>query len=475
MPKKYQFLLYPLLLNSVLLPPLKADKPLVSPKLIEILRQYKPEMLQEGIELRPSGEELQQALFEGDTSLIQKIATSKESTNIVQNFAEIEVYQSKGAFQEANRQLEICNKNFFQDKNAQDLLSPINGILLTCSQMLIGNYFLEGDIKNWGIELNLIENVYYPAIQKFKGLEKFSLAVTKMGNLTISPDSIPPFTVTGIEQQQSVPLQFQIPIEEIYRRNAEKLPSIIASLNKEDIPFFLETGAAIGKLPTKFSHASNVHLIGHINNADNAASENYSGELGIVEELKIGNATLKNVPFLFTNVNQAYLGLMILQKLGKIKINKQQMTFGKDINCNCQQDIHLGSALGGDFQSVQYPITWQGHTRLVVVDFTQDDTVYNLTTYKSEFTPQEKEQSFEERPDPNNKELKFSVYFNKGNLFVDNMDYGQKKEIVIEDSRSRLATIIGLSILEKADLYLDFINHKACLKPNNSDATPIPQ
>ncbi|WP_252507121.1 hypothetical protein [Zymomonas mobilis] len=170
------------------------------------------------------------------------MATSKESTHIVQNLAKIEVYQSKGAFQEANKQLEICKKNFFQDKNTQDPLPPINGILLTCSQMLIGNYFLDGDIKNWGIELNLIENVYYPAIQKFKGLEKFSLTVTKMGNLTISPDSIPPFTVTGIEQQQSVPLQFQIPIKEIYRRNAEKLPSIIASLNKEDIPFFLGSG-----------------------------------------------------------------------------------------------------------------------------------------------------------------------------------------------------------------------------------------
>lgn len=116
MPKKYRFLLYPLLLNSFLLPELKADKPLVSPKLIEILRQYKPEMLQEGIELRPSGEELQQALFEGDTSLIQKIATSKESTNIVQNLAEIEVYQSKGAFQEANKQLKYAIKISFKTK-----------------------------------------------------------------------------------------------------------------------------------------------------------------------------------------------------------------------------------------------------------------------------------------------------------------------------------------------------------------------
>ncbi|ART93430.1 hypothetical protein FBY50_0942 [Zymomonas mobilis] len=475
MPKKYRFLLYPLLLNSFLLPELKADKPLVSPKLIEILRQYKPEMLQEGIELRPSGEELQQALFEGDTSLIQKIATSKESTNIVQNLAEIEVYQSKGAFQEANKQLEICNKNFFQDKNTQDPLPPINGILLTCSQMLIGNYFLEGDIKNWGIELNLIEKVYYPAIQKFKGLEKFSLAVTKMGNLTISPDSIPPFTVTGIEQQQSVPLQFQIPIEEIYRRNAEKLPSIIASLNKEDIPFFLETGAAIGKLPTKFSHASNVHLIGHINNADNAASENYSGELGIVEELKIGNATLKNVPFLFTNVNQAYLGLMILQKLGKIKIDKQKIIFGKDVNCICQQDVHFGITFKGDHQVLKYPFYWKNKRNFAAIDLTQNNIDYDILTFKDKFLKNQQNHFFDVTNNVDGTKIKNPAYFTESNLSIDGIDYGKKKELVIKDTIRNPSTIIGAFVLDKGSLYLDFINHKACLMPDESDTQPMPQ
>ncbi|TQK77712.1 hypothetical protein FBY53_0347 [Zymomonas mobilis] len=66
---KYNFVILICVIHSFFLPELKADKPLVSPKLIEILRQYKQEMLQEGIELRPSGEELQQALFEGETSL----------------------------------------------------------------------------------------------------------------------------------------------------------------------------------------------------------------------------------------------------------------------------------------------------------------------------------------------------------------------------------------------------------------------
>lgn len=307
-------------------------------------------------------------------------------------------------------------------------MPPVSGVGMTCQQILAGNYFLDGNLKNWGKILHFVRNVYYPPIRKISGLEQFSLTDIEMGRLSVSPDSIPPFTITGIDHQQSIPLQYNVQIKEDHRRFAENVPSAMVSLNGKEVPFFLETGAAIGKLPKALSHSPHVHIIGHLDRSTNAASEFFSGDLGIVDEIKIGKAVLKNVPFLFTHVSQAYLGLMILQKLGKIKINKQQMTFGKDINCNCQQDIHLGSAFGGDFQSVQYPITWQGHTRLVVVDFTQDDTVYNLTTYKSEFTPQEKKQSFEERPYPNNKELKFSVYFNKGNLFVDNMDYGQKKK-----------------------------------------------
>ncbi|MCP9306979.1 retropepsin-like aspartic protease [Zymomonas mobilis] len=475
MPKKYQFLLYPLLLNSVLLPPLKADKPLVSPKLIELLKQKTPEDLKNGIELRSGGNEMRKGLSEGDDLLIDKVAKDLSNSHLVQKYAEINKLRIKGDYQNANKLLDICDKTFFQKPDALNPLPPISGVGIICKQTLVGNYFLDGNLKDWGKSLNFVRNIYYPPIRKISGLEEFSLTDAEMGRLSVSPNSIPTFKVTGIDHQQRIQLQFDVAIDEEHRRSANYVPHITASLNGKNIPFFLETSAAIGKLPEEWRHSPHVHIVGHLDRAKNGASEFFSGDIGIVDEIKIGKAVLKNVPFLFTNVSQAYLGLMILQKLGKIKINKQQMTFGKDINCNCQQDIHLGSALGGDFQSVQYPITWQGHTRLVVVDFTQDDTVYNLTTYKSEFTPQEKEQSFEETPDPNNKELKFSVYFNKDNLFVDNMDYGQKKEIVIEDSRSRLATIIGLSILEKADLYLDFINHKACLKSNNSDAQPIPQ
>ncbi|MFT8451565.1 MAG: retropepsin-like aspartic protease [Zymomonas mobilis] len=464
MPKKYRFLLYPLLLNSVLLSELKADKPLVSPKLIEILKQQTPETLKNGIEIRPGDEEMQRGVLEGDDLLIDKAANALKGNNLVSQYAKIDKLRVKGDYQNANKLLDICGKTFFQKPDDPNPLPPVSGVGMTCQQILAGNYFLDGNLKNWGKILHFVRNVYYPPIRKISGLEQFSLTDIEMGRLSVSPDSIPPFTITGIDHQQSIPLQYNVQIKEDHRRFAENIPSAMVSLNGKEVPFFLETGAAIGKLPKALSHSPHVHIIGHLDRSTNAASEFFSGDLGIVDELKIGKAVLKNVPFLFTDVSQAYLGLMILQKLGKIKIDKQQMTFGKDINCNCQQDIHLGSALGGDFQSVQYPITWQGHTRLVVVNFTQDDTVYNLTTYKSEFTPQEKKQSFEERPDQNNKELKFSVYFKKGNLFVDNMDYGQKKEIVIEDSRSRLATIIGLSILEKADLYLDFINHKACLK-----------
>ncbi|AAV88889.1 uncharacterized protein ZMO1_ZMO0265 [Zymomonas mobilis subsp. mobilis ZM4 = ATCC 31821] len=476
MPKKYRFLLYSFLLNSALLPELKAEEPLVSPKLIELLKQKTPEDLKNGIELRSGGNEMRKGLSEGDDLLIDKVAKDLSNSHLVQKYAEINKLRIKGDYQNANKLLDICDKTFFQKPDAPNPLPPISGVGIICKQTLVGNYFLDGNLKDWGKSLNFVRNVYYPPIRKISGLEEFSLTDAEMGRLSVSPNSIPPFKVTGTDHQQRIQLQFDVAIDEEHRRSATNyVPHITASLNGKNIPFFLETSAAIGKLPEEWRHSPHVHIVGHLDRAKNGASEFFSGDIGIVDEIKIGKAVLKNVPFLLTNVNQAYLGLMILQKLGKIKINKQQMTFGKNINCNCQQDIHLGSALGGDFQSVQYPITWQGYTRLVVVDFTQDDTVYNLTTYKSEFTPQEKEQSFEERPDPNNKELKFSVYFNKGNLFVDNMDYGQKKEIVIEDSRSRLATIIGLSILEKADLYLDFINHKACLKPNNSDATPIPQ
>ncbi|ACV75501.1 MAG: retropepsin-like aspartic protease [Zymomonas mobilis] len=475
MSKKYRFLLYPLLLNSFCLPPLKADKPLISPRLIELLKQQTPETLKNGIEIRLGGDEIQEGVLEGDSLLIDKAINALESNNLASQYAEINKLRIKGDYQSANKLLDICDKTFFQKPDTSASLPPINAIGMVCKQILAGNYFLDGNLKDWGKSLDFIKNIYYPPVRKISGLQQFSLADVKMGGLSVSPNPIQPFTITDIEYQQSIPLQYQIPIKENFRRNAEHVPYVIASLNEKEVPFFLETSAAIGKLPKAWSHSPHVHIVGHIERATNAASEFYSGDLGIVDELKIGKAVLKNVPFLFTNVSQAYLGLMILQKLGKIKIDKQQMIFGKDINCNCQQDIHLGSALAGDFQALKYPITWQGKTNLVAVDFTQDNTIFNLLTFKLQFTAEEKKQSFEEDVNSNKKMIKIVGYLNNENLFIDGINYGKIKALVEEDNRRKPVIIISTSILDKASLYLDFINHKACLTPNNSDAHPIPQ
>lgn len=235
---------------------------------------------------------------------------------------------------------------------------------------MAGNYFLEGNLAAWGRKIDDIKNTYYPAVRKFAGLEQFSLADVKMGSLSVAPNSIPPFTVTGINHQQILPLEYREPTAKDCCRTLNS-PSLTASLNKKDLPFFLETDTAIGKLPKKLSQSPHIHIIGHIEKAGNGRGEAFNGDLGIVDELKIGNAILKNVPFLFTNTKEASLSLTILQKLGKIQINRQRFTFGKNIDCSCQQDIHLGSSFGGSFYMLRYPITWQGKTELAAVDLSQ--------------------------------------------------------------------------------------------------------
>ncbi|MCA1956267.1 retropepsin-like aspartic protease [Zymomonas sp.] len=473
--KKYRFLLYPLLLNSFLLPELKADKPIVSPKLIELLKQQMPQALKNGIEIRPGNEEMQRGVLEGDDLRIDKAANELKGNNLVSQYAKIDKFRVKGDYQNANQRLDICGKTFFQKPDDPDLLPPISGVGMTCQQILAGNYFLEGNLRDWGKSLNFVRNVYYPPVRKIAGLEQFSLADIEMGSLSVSPDSIPTFIITGIDHQQNIPLQYQIPIHEDHRRFAENVPSAIVLLNGKEVPFFLETGAAIGKLPKEWSHSPHVHIIGHIERATNAASEFYSGDLGIVDELKIGKAVLKNVPFLFTDVNQAYLGLMILQKLGKIKIDKQQMTFGKDINCHCQQDIHLGSALGGDFQTLKYPITWQGKTSLVAIDLTEDNSDFTLWTFKPDFTKEEQESAFQFPTKENGKTVLSQGRIVKSDLSIDGINYGAREEFIVKDTIQDPATIMGLFILNKVTLYLDFINHKACLKQNTSDISPMPQ
>ncbi|MFT9178955.1 MAG: retropepsin-like aspartic protease [Zymomonas mobilis] len=477
MPKKYRFLLYPLLLNSVLLPPLKADKPLISEKLIEFLRSTTAEEQQNGVELNPGNKRLVDALFEGDSLLIEKIANEPETTNIVKKFTKIEALLVKGNYEEVNRQLAICKKTFFQDPNTPTLLPPINNVVMTCDQISAGNYFLEGNLPAWGEKLNNINNTYYPVIRKFKGLENFSLSATKMGSLTVFPSLIPAFTVTGIDHKQSLPIKYQ----DINKNRTWKIPYINASLNGKKTILLLDTESAISKLPIDLKDSPHVHIVGHINYADNGTAEISSGDLGIVDELKIGTAVLKNVPFLFTTTKKAYLGLMVLQKLGKIKINKKQMTFGKNINCNCQQDIHLGSTFEGDYQALKYPITWQGRTDLVAIDLSEENIDFNLLQFKSEFTPEEQilfekqKKIIDELTDITKDKITDPAYIVESDLSIDGINYRKRQKLVLKDTRRRPTMTIGASILEKADLYLDFINHKACLMPNNSDTQPMPQ
>ncbi|AHB10284.1 hypothetical protein [Zymomonas mobilis] len=474
MPKKYQFLLYPFLLNSVLLPELKADKPLVSPKLIEVLKQYSPKDLKNGIELRPGGDEMQKALWDGDAFYMQKVEHQENRANIVKKFAEIEELRITGNFEEANKQLQICHNTSFQKPDVSNPLPPVSGVAMTCNQLAAGNDFLEGNLAAWGIKLDVINTVYYPAIRQHTGLEEFSLAAGKMGRLTVLSNTIPPFTITGIDQQQTIALQFPSSVESpqiLKKYSGSKMPYIMSSF----APFFLATDTAIGKLPKGLINSPHVRIVGHIEDAVNGSSEHYSGDLGIVDEIRIGKAILRNVPFLFTDTNPPVLGLMILQKLGKVKIDKQAITFGKDINCDCQKDIHFGSSAGGNYQALKYPLEWKDKTISAVVNLNQDNVFFDLLTFKENFTSEEEKKSsnFSQK---NKKEIaNKNSYFEEGYLLIDGINYGKRRKLIVKEVERTPDTIIGMSILDKASLYLDFINHKACLKPNNSDATPIPQ
>nr|WP_260432294.1 retropepsin-like aspartic protease [Zymomonas mobilis] len=346
---------------------------------------------------------------------------------------------------------------------------------MICDQLLAGNYFLEGNLAAWGKKIDDIKNTYYPPIRKFAGLEQFSLFDIKMGNLSVPPSEIPPFTVTGIDQQQTLPLQSQKLTQEGYRRSTWNVPYLTASLNGTDFSFFLGTDTAISFLPKALSHSPHVHIVGHIEIATNGRGEAYNGDLGIVDELKIGTTVLKNVPFLFTNTDEASLGLMVLQKLGKIKIDRQHFTFGKDIDCHCQKDIQLGSIFDGRFYALRYPITWQGKTEMAAIDLSQSDARFSFMLFQPDFTPEEEKQSFEISKEIDGTKVTASIYLKDGNLSIDGIDYGKRQKSVQKDKLRIFSKVMTITILEKADLYLDFINHKACLKPNNSDATPIPQ
>ncbi|MFT9074940.1 hypothetical protein [Zymomonas mobilis] len=474
MPKKYRFLLYPLLLNSLVLPPLKATKSLPSPRLVDLLKQQSPQALQEGLKLSPGGDESADALFEGNTLRLQRMTGDSRIENFAKKFASIEALRIKGDFEEANKQLSICHKTFFREAG-EPPISPINLSAMVCDQLLAGNYFLEGNLAAWGKEIDNIKNTYYPAVRKFAGLEQFSLFDIKMGNLSVAPNSIPPFTVTGINRQQTLPLQSQKLTQEGYRRSTWNVPYLTASLNGTNFPFFLGIDTAIGKLPKELSRSPHIHIVGHIEIAGNAISEESNGDLGIIDELKIGDAVLKNVPFLFTNTDHASLGLMVLQRLGKIKIDRQHFTFGKEIDCHCQQDIRLGSSFSGSYNMLRYPITWKGKTELAAIDLSQTDADFSLMAFQKDFTPEEEKQSFEINREIEGKKIIAHLYLEEGSLSVDNIDYGKRKKVVEKNIWRYPSKVMTVTILDKASLYLDFINHKACLTPNNSDAHPIPQ
>ncbi|AEH62666.1 retropepsin-like aspartic protease [Zymomonas mobilis] len=472
--KKYLFLTLFLFSELLAFSKVKAEESLPSSKLVDFLKQQSPQTLKEGLKVAPGGDESTLALYEGDSLHLQKMIDDPKRTSFEKKFINTDLLRTKGDFKEADRQLEICHKTYFMEGSGIHL-SPINLGAMICDQLLAGNYFLEGNLAAWGKKIDDIKNTYYPPIRKFAGLEQFSLFDIKMGNLSVPPSEIPPFTVTGIDQQQTLPLQSQKLTQEGYRRSTWNVPYLTASLNGTDFSFFLGTDTAISFLPKALSHSPHVHIVGHIEIATNGRGEAYNGDLGIVDELKIGTTVLKNVPFLFTNTDEASLGLMVLQKLGKIKIDRQHFTFGKDIDCHCQKDIQLGSIFDGRFYALRYPITWQGKTEMAAIDLSQSDARFSFMLFQPDFTPEEEKQSFEISKEIDGTKVTASIYLKDGNLSIDGIDYGKRQKSVQKDKLRIFSKVMTITILEKADLYLDFINHKACLKPNNSDATPIPQ
>ncbi|UBQ08090.1 retropepsin-like domain-containing protein [Zymomonas mobilis] len=472
--KKYLFLTLFLFSELLAFSKGKAAESLPSSKLVDFLKQQSPQTLKEGLKVAPGGDESTLALYEGDSLHLQKMIDDPKRTSFEKKFINTDLLRTKGDFKEADRQLKICHKTYFMEGSGIHL-SPINLGAMICDQLLAGNYFLEGNLAAWGKEIDDIKNTYYPPIRKFAGLEQFSLFDIKMGSLSVAPNSIPPFTVTGIDQQQTLPLQSQKLTQEGNKSITWNVPYLTASLNGTDFSFFLGTDTAISFLPKALSHSPHVHIVGHIEIATNGRGEAYNGDLGIVDELKIGTAILKNVPFLFTNTDEASLSLMVLQKLGKIKIDRQYFTFGKDIDCHCQKDIQLGSIFDGRFHALRYPITWQGKTEMAAINLRLTDAHLSFMVFQPDFTPEEEKQSFEMDREINGKKIISSIYLTDGNLSIDGIDYGKRLKSVEKDELHIPAKVIGVSILDKGSLYLDFINHKACLKPNTSDTTPMPQ
>ncbi|MDX5949251.1 retropepsin-like aspartic protease [Zymomonas mobilis] len=426
------------------------------PKELEaILRQnlLKETVAKEGVNFNDASG-YDRAIADGNQEFLQTLKAQTLTNNIYHLVADMGLYRLRGDFKAAANCLQPIENN-----TPQNIINPQ---LIEIEEFQAGNYLLNGDIAEWRRRLQTVKTKYYPPIQQLPGLEKFSLKYIERVTLKADSRLIEPPSVTGIKGIQSLPLFYSSVAPQTAQKQTFFTPHLKVKVNNITQLFELDTGTYIGILPLHWVHNPHVQVIGTLNTSQDILGNRIETIFGIVDEIEIGNAVLKNIPFSFSNETEPSLGIYVLRQLGRVQISYDQLRFGEGLNYPCQQNIRLATAPDGSTAHLKIQIQLNNQPMMAIFDsgsgdYQNDDLLLQQPVLVIPKEGQLKKAVVNTTAGSHS----MRIYQDINNLKIENIELGSVK--VIHTQMSKNQAILMVNILKKTSLYLDFIEGKSCL------------
>lgn len=252
---------------------------------------------------------------------------------------------------------------------------------------------------------------------------------------------------------------FTIPVDTRFTGHAG---TVDVEANGTRLALIVDTGSGLVTLDRKWARKLGVRLTGETGVIGGFLTRDLHVRHGVIDELRLGDATLHHVPVLVVPGKQRLIGIDILRHLGDLRVGKNGITvYGRrDKHPVCRQPMLIGSDVWGQHVRMLTALPIDGTLRTLLVD-----------SGSGPFLSASRQAMDDLEVGPNDrvrmKDIGTRTHHARINRTTVQTIVGRQPFTltmpVYKDARLPWGYILGYGALRYMDFYFDFSGNHACL------------
>lgn len=390
---------------------------------------------------------LTEDIYSGDIDGIKNIEKGRIS-QYENALAKVSIYRIQGKYAQADVDLR-AGIDYLSSAKEVDVSN-----LSYLTVMYAGNLFMEGKTKDWIDVRNYIQKNIKEKLTKTSGVR---VKYQDFDDISLLKN-VEPVRNMSVDFGKSIGI-----ISLFYNSSSPDVPMSHIEVSGIVEPAKIDTGALLTVIPESLATRLNLQKIGNIERAPTLAGISVRGYLAVLDKMKLGDVTFRDVPVAVMKSDNIIIGNMILYTMGEIVMHKNRMEYGRNI-MNCTKEMMLPSRIGGYERNIIYDIKLNGDKKRSSIDTGMSAST--LVHYQDSFNREEQRASSQVTASG-----VFGIDYVKAYKTLSKVNYGtfqvsDEDTMVILQKGHLFDTIVSGKILNNSSIYLNFVDGKICLQPD---------